>query len=156
MLSSLFVCVDRSRISCLVAHKGLRCIFYISKQPGLQVLPASLSLYLAYPVPNPELSSPEIGLPLPKEGSSRYNPDTLVSFPLLLLLPLFLSFSHHPHFNFPGLLPWSQWTCPPESSFPMNLHLINLIWFESAHFTGREITIVDQHNSSRCFWEQTR
>ena len=28
------------------------------------------------------------------------------------------------HGNFPYLLPWDQWTCPPESSFLMNPHLM--------------------------------
>jgi hypothetical protein len=32
--------------------EGLRCVFYKSSRPGLQVLPASLSPYLAYSAPN--------------------------------------------------------------------------------------------------------
>ena len=46
--------------------KELGCIFYTPKQTWLQVLPASLSPYLAYPTPNPGLSSPGAGLPFPQ------------------------------------------------------------------------------------------
>lgn len=63
--------------------------FTYQSRPALQVLPASLSPYLAYPAPNAEISSPVAGSPSPT-GSSLYNPDILGSPVLLLFLSLFL------------------------------------------------------------------
>ena len=60
-------------------NKGLRCIFYISKQTCPPILPASLSPYLAYPAPT---FNPGVGLPL--------------SLSLPLSPPLSLSFSLPP------------------------------------------------------------
>lgn len=84
---------------------GWGAYFTYQSRPGL--LSASLSLYLIYPVRSPKLSSPRAVLPLPR-GSSLYNPDILVPFPL----------SSHGYFHGPS--PWEL----PKSNFPINLHLI--------------------------------
>ena len=143
MLDSLFLCVDHSRIVNLVSDKGLRCIFYVSKQtrpPGSPSIPQSL---------------PGISCPLPW----TFQPRGWAAPPLealLYIIRTFLSPPPYPHHSTPApflsfpfppspwQLPWPPSLGPLNSptweQLPINLHLINLIWFELAHFTGREIT----------------
>jgi len=72
MCTSTYVCALKGRwwLCEVIAQfqtrdKGLRYIFYMSKQTGLQVLPTSLSPYLAYPSPNAEFcKSRAASLPL--------------------------------------------------------------------------------------------
>ena len=46
--------------------RGRGAYLTYQSRPGLQLLPASLSPYLAYPAPKPELSNPRAGLPFPQ------------------------------------------------------------------------------------------
>lgn len=82
--------------------------------PGLQVLSVSLSQSLPvtgcgwHTLPSTLNSLAKgLGYPSPR-GSSLYNPDILVPFPL----------SSHGYFHGPS--PWEL----PKSNFPINLHLI--------------------------------
>lgn len=49
--SPLVLTLTKSMFAFGLWDKGLRYIFYTPKQPGLQVLPASISPYLSYSAP---------------------------------------------------------------------------------------------------------
>lgn len=87
--------------------------FTYQSRPGLQVLPTSLSPYLAYPTQPRDLAAHSL------RGSCLYNPDILVTlsfsvsqFPVPYSLPQPLPLSPlpllSPHSDFPDLGPWGQ------------------------------------------------
>lgn len=130
--------------------------FIFQSRSVLQVLPASLSPYLACSNPNPELSSPGTWLPFPPEvlcyiiqifwflSPPHRSPIAPVPLPSLcacgLSLFLFPLFSVSLWMEISLASSFGAYEPPTKSNFSINLHLYILIWFQLVHFASREAT----------------
>ena len=127
--------------------KGLKCVFYISKQnwpPGsLSILP-----YLAYTLSQPWAFQPRGWAVLPLEALPYIIQTFWISSPLHVC-PFFLP-NPHPHGDFLSLGPWES-VKSPESSFPTDLPFIysNLLWIGSFYQCRNNLPYTIFNSSSK-------